>query len=182
MSGEYGAMSSDPKSSNPVDLSLTPTGLDGNPPPHPAANGSPSPGLSRPPVANGQAAHRAPPRHAARRRRGWLTYLAGLVGLFVLVGGPLLFLLTRPAAARPDVLTHVVKRETLNITVVEKGMLESAENADIICKVRAGNKGFSSTINWVIDDGTKVSANQLIMVLDASALEDQYLDQRIVLS
>src|SRR5262249_42479166 len=93
------------------------------------------------------------------------------------------FVLTRPAAARPDVLLHAVKRETLNITVVEKGTLESAENRDVICKVRAGNKstGFATTINWVIDDGSKVKAGQLLGIPDDSALQDQYRDQRIVL-
>lgn len=115
-----------------------------------------------------------------RRGRGWLTYLIGFVGLGVLIGGPVLYFANRPAAARPDVLTHKVKRETLNITVVEKGTLESAENADITCKVRAGSKGFASTINWVIEDGAKVKAGQLLMILDDSALQDQYRDQKIV--
>ncbi len=85
----------------------------------------------------------------------------------------------RTPAARADVLTHTVKREPLVITIAEKGTLESADNADIVCKVKAGNKGFSSTINWVIDDGSRVKPGQLLMILDDSGLKDQEDDQRI---
>lgn len=90
-------------------------------------------------------------------------------------------MLTRPAAARPDVLTHTVKRESLKVTVTEKGALESAQNVDVTCKVKAGTKGFATTINWVIEDGSKVEPGQLLMVLDDSALQDQYRDQKIKL-
>lgn len=89
------------------------------------------------------------------------------------------FLLTRPPAARPDVLTHKVKREPLKVTVTEKGTLESAQNVDVTCKVKAGTKGFATTINWVIEDGSKVEPGQLLMILDDSALQDQYRDQKI---
>ena len=67
----------------------------------------------------------------------------------------------------------------LIVSVTEKGTLESADNRDMICKVRAGNKGFATTINWVIDDGTRVKPGQLLMVLDDSALDDQEETQSI---
>lgn len=76
-------------------------------------------------------------------------------------------------------LLHTVKRENLDVTVSEKGTLESANNIDVVCKVRAGSKGFASTINWVIEDGARVKKDQLLMVLDDSALQDQYRSQRI---
>jgi HlyD family secretion protein len=57
--------------------------------------------------------------------------------------------------------------------VTAKGTLESADNRDIVCRVRAGNKGFATSINWVIDDGTRVKPGQLLMILDDSALKDQ---------
>ncbi len=79
----------------------------------------------------------------------------------------------RPAPARADVLLHTVRREPLVVTVAEKGTLESADNRDLVCKVRAGSKGFASTINWVIDDGSRVQPGQLLMLLDSSALKDQ---------
>ena len=49
----------------------------------------------------------------------------------------------------------------------------------IICKVRAGSKGFATTIKEVIDDGTRVKPGQLLMVLDDSALRDQEEAQSI---
>lgn len=80
---------------------------------------------------------------------------------------------------RPDVLLHKAKKEDLTVTVTEKGTLESADNRDVVCKVRAGNKGYSTTINWVIDDGTQVKKNQLLMILDDSDFQDRYRDQKI---
>jgi HlyD family secretion protein len=66
--------------------------------------------------------------------------------------------------------------------VVERGTAESADNRDIICKVKAGSKGsYASTIKWVIDDGSQVRRGQLLMVLDSSSLEDQYRTQKIQL-
>ncbi len=87
----------------------------------------------------------------------------------------------RPAPVRADVLLHTVKREPLIVSVTEKGTLESADNRDIICKVRAGTKGFASSINWVIDDGTRVKPGELLMLLDDSALKDQEDAQQITL-
>jgi multidrug efflux pump subunit AcrA (membrane-fusion protein) len=82
---------------------------------------------------------------------------------------------------RPDMLTHVVRREPLAVTVVEKGQLESADNRDVVCKVKAGSKGtFASSIKWVIDDGSMVTKGQLLMQLDDSSLQDQRANQSIV--
>src|SRR4029079_10909768 len=58
--------------------------------------------------------------------------------------------------------------------------LESAKNKDFICKVRAGTKGFATSINDVIPDGTRVKPGQLLMELDNSALRDQEDSQKIV--
>lgn len=104
--------------------------------------------------------------------------IAGVLLLGATATGGWWFFL-RPAPVRADVLLHTVKREPLIVTVAEKGTLESADNRDIVCKVRAGSKGFSSTINWVIDDGSRVKPGQLLMILDDSALKDQEEDQQI---
>lgn len=144
--------------------------------PLPEENGSPHLGSFPSASANGKI--RALPSDT-RRRRGWFFYIASFVGLLFLAGGISAFFYFRPVADRPDVLTHKVKRESLDVTVSEKGTLESANNIDVVCKVRAGSKGFASTINWVIDDGSKVKKDQLLLVLDDSALQDQYRNQRI---
>ncbi|MBX9580333.1 MAG: hypothetical protein K2X87_08505 [Gemmataceae bacterium] len=143
----------------------------------PAPTGSllgPAPGV------NG-AAPRALPGKAGRKR-GWGPLVAAVLGFAALAGGVAAFVLNRPAAARPDVLTHKVTKGDLKVTVTEKGTLESAQNVDVICKVKAGSKGqggYATSINWVIDDGSKVEPGQLLMILDDSALQDQYRTQKI---
>jgi multidrug efflux pump subunit AcrA (membrane-fusion protein) len=106
-------------------------------------------------------------------------FAIGLVMLLVVFGAAGWWFFLRPAAARADILLHKVKREPLVVTVTEKGTLESADNRDIVCKVRAGTKGYASTINWVIEDGARVKPGQLLMILDDSALKDQEDDQTI---
>jgi len=66
--------------------------------------------------------------------------------------------------------TFPATRQKLQVTIVERGSLESAENSDIICRVKAGAKGstISSTIKWVIDDGTQVKAGDRLVELDDS--------------
>lgn len=82
---------------------------------------------------------------------------------------------------RADLILHNVGYEYLPVSVVERGTLESAENLDVICKVKAGSKGtYSSTIKWVIDDGTMVVKNQLLVELDDSALQEQLRNQSIL--
>lgn len=148
-------------------------------PHHPSeANGHPHPSPSPAPVL--------PPKSKRRGRRlGWLAGLLLFVGAAVaaaLTAGPTvksqfpgLF-----ATARPDLVLHKVRPEFLAVTVVERGTLESAENKDVTCKVKAGSKGtYASTIRWVIDDGSIVQKGQLLMELDDSALQDQYRTQSI---
>ncbi|MBP3956662.1 hypothetical protein J8F10_15415 [Gemmata sp. G18] len=150
----------------------------------------PMPRTDLPPTGNGPANGSMPPSPSgpgskqrklpARRGGGRLLpfALAGaLLGAAGIAGGWYFFL--RAAPVRADVLLHKVKREPLVVTVAEKGTLESADNRDIVCEVRAGTKGFASTINWVIDDGSRVKPGQLLMILDDSALKDQEDEQQI---
>jgi multidrug resistance efflux pump len=98
----------------------------------------------------------------------------------VVTGLLLYYFTSKSKADRPDLLLHTVKLENLDLTVVERGTLESADNRDVICHVKAGTKGnYASTIKWVIDDGTLVKKGQLIMSLDSSLLEDNYRTEKI---
>jgi len=82
---------------------------------------------------------------------------------------------------RGDYLTYKVHPVRLPVTVVERGTLESADNRDVVCKVKAGSRGtFATNIRWVIDDGSMVQKGQPIMDLDDSALRDQEQSQSIV--
>src|SRR4029079_18259970 len=57
----------------------------------------------------------------------------------------------------------------------------SADNRDVVCRVKASSKGgtVASTIKSVIDNGSTVEANQLLVELDDSGLQDQLQNEKI---
>lgn len=123
-----------------------------------------------------------PPR---RRSRKWFVIGLGAIVLVILAGGvgaaSLISGLFK--TKREDLLTHTVREEYLPVSVVERGTLESANNIDVVCKVKAGARGtFASTIKWVIDDGTLVGKGDPILDLDDSALKDQEQSQSILVA
>ncbi|HIE99268.1 MAG TPA: HlyD family efflux transporter periplasmic adaptor subunit [Fuerstia sp.] len=69
-------------------------------------------------------------------------------------------------------LVHTITRGDLPVTLTEQGTLESSDNTKIKCKVR-GN----STINWVIESGTKVEAGDELIRLENKQIEE-YLHER----
>jgi multidrug resistance efflux pump len=69
-------------------------------------------------------------------------------------------------------MTHKVRRENLVVTVTDDGELQSASNVDVKCEISGG-----STILWIIDDGTVVEAEQKIVELDSSGIEEQLAAQ-----
>jgi HlyD family secretion protein len=108
------------------------------------------------------------------------------VGVLVVIAGVAVFALRSSLglfqSARPDLLTHTVQYEFLPVTVVERGTLESAENREVVCQVKAGARGtFASSIKDVIPDGTPVIKGQWLMDLDDSALREQEQQQYITL-
>src|SRR5262249_33229653 len=61
-----------------------------------------------------------------------------------------------------DLVLHRVAYDRLPLTVVERGTLESKKNNDIKCSVKARTPGSqtSTTIRWLVDDGTHVLADR----------------------
>src|SRR5262245_25734818 len=104
---------------------------------------------------NGSLNHDLFPKSSPRRRKtaNWIA-----LGLFLVLAAGVGFYIykQRPSQLRTDLLYHTVRYEPLKLTVVERGQLESADNRDVICRVRAGTKATTLTIKWVIDDGTLV--------------------------
>jgi len=92
------------------------------------------------------------------------------------------YVLARSAAGRPDLLWHKIKREKLQVTIVDRGSLESAENNEIVCKVKAKTPNSPATnIRWVIDNGSTVRKGDKVVELDDSALQDQRITQQIAM-
>jgi multidrug resistance efflux pump len=137
-----------------------------------ATNGpsnSPSPNASRLP----------PPRRLGKAGKLLAAALAlTLLGVVALASWYFLF---SSRSARTDLLTHKVRPELLQLTIVERGALESADNRDIVCRVKARTQGstVASTIKWVIDDGSIVEAGDKLIELDDSGLDDQRKTKKI---
>jgi multidrug resistance efflux pump len=133
-----------PTASNPPELGnlLTPTG-NGSP------NGSPS--SSRPPKLKGWS------------RRTKLLIAVGAV-LFLSAGGlgAYEWLHSARGASRADLVLHKVKYDRLELTVIERGALESSKNSDIYCRVKAGSKNatIAAQIKWLLDDGSEVKGDR----------------------
>ena len=110
----------------------------------------------------------------------WL--LAGsLLGIGAGVGAGWYYLANRLHAPRTDLVLYPVAYEKLRLTVIERGALESAENSDVVCRVKAGTKGstVATTMKWVIEDGSQVRRGQVVAELDSSGLDEQLKTQKI---
>ena len=69
-------------------------------------------------------------------------------------------------------LVHKVRREQLVVSLTEKGTLESSNNTQVKCQVRG-----ASTVNWVIESGTEVSAGDELVRLENKQIEE-YIHER----
>src|SRR6266513_3122258 len=108
-------------------------------------------------------AHSTPEERTKRRgaqRRKRLLIGAPIVLLFVAgvaYGGWTYFQGARAPFIGP---AWKVVPERLQLAIVERGTLESRDNRDIVCRIKAGKKGTSGIIRWVIDDGTEVTVDE----------------------
>jgi HlyD family secretion protein len=104
-----------------------------------------------------------------------------MIAAIVVVAG-IGYWITSPAKAqRTDLILEKVKLEPLQLTVVERGALESADNREVHCRVRAGTKATDLRIRWVIDDGAQVKQGERLMEIEDSALQDQLKAEKILL-
>src|SRR5437763_10167315 len=73
-------------------------------------------------------------------------------------------------AAGPRALVSVARAD-LDVTVVERGVVEPAEVSDVVCRLKAKAAGntVAGTIKWVIEDGTLVKKGQRVVELDDTA-------------
>ncbi len=106
---------------------------------------------------------RSPTRLPKARRWSKRTkiLLAVVIALLVVggVAGAAYIVIAKPFRdVRTDLVTHKVQYGPLPFTIVERGALESANNHDIVCRVKAKSQQsqVSTTIKWIIDDGSHV--------------------------
>ena len=107
-------------------------------------------------------------------RRWWKRGVIGIAVVAVIVIGVMFF----PGATSPQEsgtrLTHTIKRDDLLVTVTEQGTLESSKNVEIRCKVEGW-----STVNWVVESGSMIEPNDVLVRLDASAKEESLSQRKI---
>jgi HlyD family secretion protein len=140
------------------------------------ASAPPSPSRESAPSANGSP-HSRPKKSRVRR----FAFQIGIGALLAVLGLTYWFGF-RGRRAEPYVgPIWTAAKEKLQLAIVERGTLESAENSEIVCRVKASGKGstISTTIKWIIDDGTQVVRGQKLIELDDAGLQDQLKDQII---
>lgn len=112
---------------------------------------------------------RLPSRVKTRRKGVWVVAALGGV-LLVLFAVVAYFWLLGPKAPFNGP-TWTVKREKLVLTIVERGSLESADNKDFVCRVKAKSQsGIATTIKWLVDDGTYVKGGEPFPAIYTSTL------------
>jgi multidrug efflux pump subunit AcrA (membrane-fusion protein) len=123
----------------------------------------------------------AAPRRRKRKSKT-KTILAGVLLLALAAGavGGYYYTLA-PKQQRADLILYTTRLEPMQLTVVERGTLESADNREVTCRVKAGTKTAALSIKWVIDDGAEVKAGERLVEIDDSALQDQLKAEKILL-
>lgn len=129
-------------------------------------------------------ASRAPLKLASQRpRRGGFGIWSAALGLLVAVGSvgywnrEAWFGWTTTPLAPTGWLTETVKRGSFTVTATERGTLDSQRNAVLVCKVEG-----TTTIIYLIPEGTMVKEGDLVCRLDASQLIDKEAQQKIAVT
>ena len=117
-----------------------------------------------------------------RRRLSPGKVMAGGLAVLLAVGGVVVY--SVPGMSKPIkglltgskdlVITTVARKGSLEITVVDKGGLESSENKDAYCLVEG-----QTTIIMILPEGTPVKKGQIVCQLDSASLKDQLVNQKI---
>jgi len=119
------------------------------------------------------------PGRSVRRRNKKL--LIGVAAAVVLIVGFSLYYFLRLSKPPFNGPVWTIKREKLVLTIVERGTLESADNKELVCRVKAKTPGgTASTIKWLVDEGNFVKKDEVCIKLDDSSQQDALQSQRIV--
>ncbi|MEE2738139.1 MAG: HlyD family efflux transporter periplasmic adaptor subunit [Planctomycetota bacterium] len=119
--------------------------------------------------------------HAMRKvlsnRRGSTLAIVMIVLAVIVIGGFILFgtNIVSGEDEQENILTYDVTKGPLVVTVTEDGNLESASNKELKSQVKGG-----SSILFIVEDGTRVEAGELLVELDSSGIESQLDQQKIV--
>lgn len=110
-----------------------------------------------------------------------LLVIGGISAVALLIGIAGYFFFVDDDQAISDPFIHVVQRGLFLHVVAEKGELESSNNVEVRCGVKA-RKSVGTEILWVIDEGTEVTEDEVLARLDKSGLELDKVQQEITCS
>lgn len=107
------------------------------------------------------------------------TVVVVVAALVVLIGGVLVWKgkLFARHEEKSNFIVEPVKRGPLEITITERGNLESANNQTLVCLVE-GEAG--TGILKIVDEGTRVEEGQILVELDSAKLRADATAQQIV--
>lgn len=135
-------------------------------------------------VGKSPSSKRVRSRLAKLRRGGVKGVIVALLALTAVgAGGYYWWSLRRESAlsSSEKPVLDTVTRGPFDHIVLEQGEIESSSNNEVKCEVK-GNGGSGTPILNVIPEGTFVKKGDLLCELDASALETEAKNQRIVVS
>jgi HlyD family secretion protein len=121
------------------------------------------------------------PQNTRRNAQGFVKIrtLVILVGLLIVGGGTSWAVMTgrisMGQSKRIDYITDKVKRGPLEVSITERGSLDSAANVSLISKVEG-----STTIIRIVEEGTTAKEGEVLVELDSSKWRDSETQQRIV--
>lgn len=121
------------------------------------------------------------PQYARRNAQGFIkvSTLVILVGLLIVGGGTSWAVMTgrisMGQSKRISYITDKVKRGPLEVSITERGSLDSAANVSLISKVEG-----STTIIRIVEEGTSAKEGEVLVELDSSKWRDSETQQRIV--
>jgi len=125
----------------------------------------------------------APARRAPRYGGGSVPLLvaSAIAAMALLIGIVSYFFLVNDNEPASDPFIHVVQQGPFVHVVAEKGELESSNNVEVRCGVKA-RKSVGTEMLWVIDEGTEVTEGKVLARLDSSGLELDQVQQEITCS
>lgn len=121
-----------------------------------------------------------------RRARcgGWIpvSTIAALVAVVVAAGGGIWWFAKSNGNARSSgILLHTVERDDFELTITERGEVESFDVTEVRSQVK-GNNTAGISILEIVPEGTRVAKGDFLAQLDASALDAQRLAQLILVN
>lgn len=116
--------------------------------------------------------------------RGWIsiTALGALLAMIVAAGGGVWWFAKRGGDFRSrGILLHTVSHDDFELTITERGEVESYDVTEVRSEVKSNNTAGISILD-IVSEGTEVQAGDFLVQLDASALDAQRMAQLILVN